>query len=192
MIWWLRAHAAVACGAALATCLVIAPMLANSGMPTLALFNGTTGSIPVPLVLPVLPVCVLLYAISRTPRSLDVTAVRNVPCLRTVVLTLLGAATVVIALLEATIIDFPLGFAVARNVLGYLGLGLLVQRYTQPQYGPVTVAAVPVLCGLVGLGPGGSPYPWMWPAHPSGSLLAATTAIVLFGSGLAAIATRRT
>ncbi|GGZ35694.1 hypothetical protein GCM10010387_32250 [Streptomyces inusitatus] len=191
MIWWLRAHAAVACVVTLVACLVVAPMLATSSIPTLALFGGTTGSIPVPLVLPVLPVCVLLYAMSRTPRTTDVTAVRNVPRLRAAALALAGAATVAIALLEAVVIDFPLGFAVARNVLGYLGLGLLVQRCAEPRYGPVTVAAVPVLCGLIGLGPGGSPYFWMWPAHPSGSPLAATAALLLFGSGLAAAATRR-
>ncbi|MFI2211253.1 hypothetical protein [Streptomyces sp. NPDC020141] len=191
MIWWLRAHAAVACAAALVACLVVAPMLAASGIPTLALFGGARGSIPIPLVLPVLPVCVLLYGMSRTPRTTDVTAVRNMPRLRAAALALAVAATVVIALLEAAVIDFPLGFAVARNTLGYLGLGLLVRRWTEPRYGPVAVAAVPVLCGLVGLGPGGIPYFWMWPAHPSGSLLAATAALALFGAGLAAEAAHR-
>ncbi|GAA2948515.1 hypothetical protein GCM10020227_14350 [Streptomyces flavovirens] len=97
-----------------------------------------------------------------------------------------GGVAAALALAEATLLGFHLSYAVARNFLGYLGVGLLVQRFTHAQYSAITVAAIPVFCGLVGLAPGGRPYPWMWPAHINGSAVAASTAIFLFAIGVLA------
>ncbi|MCP9208759.1 hypothetical protein [Streptomyces cucumeris] len=191
MIWWLRAHAALTCAVVLGACMICAPLLADSNLPVPSLFSGSSGGIPVPLVLPVFPACAMLYGLKRTPWESGAAAVRSVQCWEAGTAVVAGCTVLVVASVEGILLDFPLGFAAARNFLGYLGTGLLVQRFADAQYGPVTVAAVPIVCGLIGLGPAGRPYPWMWPAHTSGSPLAAAAAGVLFCLGLAAAITQR-
>ncbi|MEW1718614.1 hypothetical protein [Streptomyces sp. NPDC093109] len=184
MIWWLRAHATAAWAATLAACFICCPLLATSSIPTLSLFSGASGSIPVPLVLPVFPACVLLYGLNRTPWQAHATAVREMRYWTSGAVAITGVAALAVAFAEAALLDFPLSFAVARNLIGYLGVGLLVQYVSNAQYGAVAVAAIPVVCGLIGTGPGGRPYPWMWPAQPYESVTAAGAAIFLFCSGM--------
>ncbi|UIZ17241.1 hypothetical protein [Streptomyces sp. R527F] len=78
------------------------------------------------------------------------------------------------------------GIPVARNFVGYLGIGLIVQQLLGHLYGPLAVTLVPVLCALIGLAPGGRPYPWAWPLHQAPSVIAATASLLLITSGIAA------
>ncbi len=92
---------------------------------------------------------------------------------------------------EAQWLDFGLGLGVARNLVGYIGVGLILQYFVGSMYGPLAVALLPVCCALVGLGPGQNPYPWAWPLHESASVSAAAAALALFAVG-AALGLRRT
>ncbi|MET9645693.1 hypothetical protein ACFZB6_11145 [Streptomyces syringium] len=139
-----------------------------------------------PLVLPVLPAGAMLYGLNRAPWETEASAVRPAASWWMVALAAASALSVLVALLETLLLDFSLAFAVARNFLGYLGVGLIVQRFTHAQYGSVAVAVLPVACALIGLGPGGRPYAWMWPLHASDSLVAGALAVIIFGLGLAA------
>ncbi|RFU86052.1 hypothetical protein DY218_14190 [Streptomyces triticagri] len=189
MIWWLRAHAVTAWVTGLVVCFAAAPVLAGSSVPTLAMFSGVSGSIPVPLVLPVMPACLLLYGLGCTSASggsSHAASVRSTAAWRAGAVVCTGVVAVVVALGEAAWLDFPLGFAVARNLLGYLGVGLIVRQLLGVQYSAIAVAAVPLLCALIGPGPGGRPHGWMWPAQGSGEWSAALAAVVLFGVGMLA------
>ncbi|MDT3397302.1 hypothetical protein RKE29_11695 [Streptomyces sp. B1866] len=184
MIWWLRVHAAPACLAALAACLLLAPALSSSELPLPSLFSGLSSGVPVPLVAPAVPACFLLYGLDRGPWETEASAARRVERTRVTALIAVGLAAVAVAAAESSLLDFTLGPAVARNLLGYVGVGLLVRRVSQPQYGPVAVAALPLVCALLGVGPGGRPYAWCWPLHGSGAAGAAAVAGVLYCAGL--------
>ncbi|MFI1831457.1 hypothetical protein ACH41E_34180 [Streptomyces sp. NPDC020412] len=184
MTWWLRVHLVPAACAGVLACLVLAPLLAGSALPVPSLLGGLGTGIPVPLVLPAVPAGFLLYALSRGPFEHEATAVRPVRGYRAGLYA--GAAVVAAALglAEAQWLDFDLGPAVARNLVGYLGVGLIVQSLAGAAYGPVAVAAVPVGCALVGLPAGGRPYPWTWPLHEGPSPSASAAALGLFAVGL--------
>ncbi|MGH3311431.1 MAG: hypothetical protein ACRDP3_12730 [Streptomyces sp.] len=180
MTWWLRAHAAGTSAAALVACFLLAPLLSASALPVPALFTGNAGGVSVPLLLPALPACALLYGLARPPAALHATAVR--PLGQWQLAGLLGVLLValVIGVAEAAFLDFPLALGAVRNLCGYLAAGLVAQRLWGPTYGPAVAAALPVLCGLVGNGPGGRPYWWAWPLHTETSLPAVlATALLL-------------
>lgn len=191
MTWWLRVHMVHASWASVLACFILAPLLAGSALPIPSLFGGLGSGIPLPLVLPVAPVCFLLHAMSRTPEEADVTAVRPVSTYRAILFVGAASVAVVLGACEAQWLDFGLGLGVARNLGGYLGLGLIVQYFVGSTYGPLAVAALPVCCALIGLGPGQKPYPWAWPMLESASLPAAAAALTLFTAG-AVLVLRRT
>ncbi|MFH8929060.1 hypothetical protein ACH4D4_18570 [Streptomyces pristinaespiralis] len=191
MTWWLRVHMVHLSFACVLACFVLAPLLAGSALPVPSLMGGFGAGIPLPLVLPVAPVCVLLHAMSRAPAEADVTAVRPVGSYRTFMFGCVALVTVSLGLIEAQWLDFGLGLGTARNLVGYLGVGLIVQHFLGSVYGPPAVAAVPVVCALIGLGPGRRPYPWAWPLHEGASVLAAAAALGLFAVG-AVLGPRRT
>jgi hypothetical protein len=189
--WWLRVHMVHVSSACVLACFILAPLLAGSALPIPSLLGGFGAGIPLPLVLPVAPVCVLLHAMSRAPLETNITAVRPVWSYRTFLFGCVAFTAVILGLCEAQWLDFGLGLGTARNLVGYLGVGLIVQHFVGSLYGPLAVAAVPVLCALIGLGPGRRPYPWAWPLHESASVLAAAAALGLFAVG-AALGLRRT
>ncbi|MFD1831234.1 hypothetical protein ACFSJS_16420 [Streptomyces desertarenae] len=186
MTWWLRIHAVPSCAAAVVLCFVLAPLLSSSALPVPSLFGGLSSTVPVPLVLPVLPACALLYGLNRAPSETEATAAG--PMTRWSVGLLTGACTAaaLLAVAETLWMDFPLALAVARNTAGYLGFGLVAQRVAGRRYGPAAAALLPVACAFIGLGPGGRPYPWTWPLHPSQSASAAAAAfsLALIGAAL--------
>lgn len=186
MKWWLRAHAALLCAVSLMVTLLLAPVLAGSTLPIPSLFGGLSTGIPVPLVLPVIPAAVVLHAMSRVPGTYETTAVRPVLRYQAGLPLAACAIALVVTVVEAHAADLPLALAVARNLMGYLGVGLVVHSFAGPQYGPLSVAVVPVFCAVVGLGPSGRPFTWAWPVHEASSPLAAACAGSLFGLGLLA------
>ncbi|WP_250301036.1 MULTISPECIES: hypothetical protein [unclassified Streptomyces] len=107
-------------------------------------------------------------------------AVRPVAAYRTSAVAGTALVALVLGLVEMWWLDFDLAPGVARNLVGYIGVGLIVQYFFGPRYGPLAVAMVPVGCALIGMGPGGRPYPWAWPLHGSTSALSAIAAVCLF------------
>ncbi|MCX2968602.1 MULTISPECIES: hypothetical protein [Streptomyces] len=186
MTWWLRVHAVTTGAITLLLCFALAPLLGSSILPVPSLFGGVSGGIPVPLVLPVLPAGALLYGLNRVPHEFEATAARHVGWWSTGLLTAACLTALLAGAAEQVWLDFPLAGAVARNTMGYLGVGLLAQRLLGAQYGPLTVALLPLACALLGTGPAGRPYPWAWPLHPGDSSLALVTAAILFLTGAAA------
>ncbi|WP_411121927.1 hypothetical protein [Streptomyces sp. x-19] len=192
MIWWLRVHAVAASAASLLLCFLLAPLLAESSLPIPSLFSGNAAGVSVPLLLPVIPSCVLLYAMERTPEDLEAGSVRPLTRWWLAVLLITALAALVFGLVERQLLDFPLSFGVFRNLIGYLGAGLIIRRCTGSRYAPVAVMAIPLLCGLFGHGPGGRPYWWAWPLYDTNDRIAlgAAAAGVLFCAGLTTLRRR--
>jgi hypothetical protein len=190
--WWLRVHLVRASLAALAACVLAAPLVAGSLLPFPSLLGGGFGGgVPLPLVLPVLPACVLLHATGRAPEETTAAAVRPTGAYAAALAVVAAAVALALGSAEALWLDFGPGPAVARNFAGYLGAGLIVRALAGPLCAPVAVAAIPVVCAFVGLGPGRRPYPWAWPLHESGHVPSAVAALALFAAG-AAVAYLRT
>ncbi|HEY9441493.1 MAG TPA: hypothetical protein VIS29_23195 [Streptomyces sp.] len=188
MNWWLRAHAATLSFRVLTASMLLAPLLGGSSVPIPSLLAGMSAGIPVALVLPAVPAAVVLQAINRVPRVYDTNAVRPVAYYRAGMLAAVSLMAIALGLGAAGYAEDPsMSFAVTRNLLGYLGAGLIAQYLVGRQYGPLTVALVPVLCALVGLGPGGRPFPWTWPLHEGGSPIAAASALLLLILGITAV-----
>lgn len=187
MTWWLRAQSAGISLAALLACFLLAPLLSSSALPVPALFTGNAGGVSVPLLLPALPACALLYGMARLPDALHASAVR--PLARWQLTGLLGVllAALLTGAAEAAFLDFPLALGVVRNLAGYLAAGLIAQWLWGRTYGPAVAAALPVLCGFLGTGPGGRPYWWAWPLHGQGSVPAAVAVAVLLCAAVPAL-----
>ncbi|MBW1597801.1 hypothetical protein [Streptomyces sp. JJ38] len=166
-------------------CFGMAPLLGSSSLPVPALFGGISGGVPIPLVLAALPAGTLLYCLNRPPADLEATAARRTSWWSSGLLIAACGTAILLGIVEQSWLDFPLAWAVTRNMLGYLGVGLLAQWLLGPRYGPVTVAILPLVSALVGTGPGGRPYPWAWPLLPSGSAHASLAALALLIAGTA-------
>ncbi|MFF4950895.1 hypothetical protein [Streptomyces chattanoogensis] len=191
MSWWLRVHSVAVSALAIALCLTAGPLLESSAVPLPALLGGLAVSVPLPLIIPLAGACALLYGLDRAPAECEATAVRPV---RHWNLALLGGAAVLVTLIsavEALFLGFPLSLGMARNLIGYLGVGLLVRGFIGGQFGTMAAAALPVFCSLIGVGPGGRPYVWAWPLHDAHSAAAAAAAGLLFCAGLVTMARGR-
>ncbi|MEV1044319.1 hypothetical protein [Streptomyces sp. NPDC049916] len=186
MNWWHRAHSTPLAVTVLIVVMLVVPLLGGSTVPIPSLLAGMSAGIPVALVLPAVPAALTLHAVNRVPRVYDTTAVRPVARYQAAMLMSAALIATVIGLAATYATDSSMALSAARNFLGYLGTGLLVHRLAGHLYGPLAVTLVPVLCAVVGLGPGGRPYPWTWPLHEAPSAIAAAAAAILFGSGIAA------
>ncbi|MGW1096706.1 hypothetical protein ACWD5W_13025 [Streptomyces sp. NPDC002455] len=166
--------------------MLLVPILGGSALSIPSLLAGMSAGIPVALVLPAIPAAFTLYALNRVPRIYDTTAVRPVTRYQAGMLAATALLVTTLGLGAAYAADSSMSLAAARNLLGYLGTGLIVQYLAGHIYGPLAVALVPVLCALIGLGPGGRPFPWTWPLHEVSSPIAAVAAVFLLTAGIAA------
>ncbi|MEU3580939.1 hypothetical protein AB0H24_31645 [Streptomyces globisporus] len=186
MNWWHRAHSTPLAVTVLTATMLAVPLFGGSAVPIPSLLAGMSASIPVALVLPAVPAALILHALNRVPRVYDTTAVRPVASYQAGMLATTALIAVAIGLAATYVADSSMALAAARNFVGYLGIGLIVQQLLGHLYGPLAVTLVPVLCALIGLAPGGRPYPWTWPLHQAPSVIAATASLLLITSGIAA------
>ncbi|WP_327175750.1 hypothetical protein OG599_10735 [Streptomyces sp. NBC_01335] len=184
MNWWHRAHTTPFTAAVLTATMLLVPLLGGSSLPIPSLLNGASAGIPVPLVLPAIPAALILQALNRVPHVYDTTAVRPVNRYRAGTLTAAALLATVLGLGASCAADSSMPLAAARNLVGYLGIGLIARYLVGHVYAPVAIALVPVLCALIGLGPGGRPFSWTWPLHEASSPIAAATSLLLLVGGM--------
>lgn len=185
MNWWHRAHTTPLTAAVLTATMLLVPLIGGSVVPIPSLLAGMSAGIPVALVLPAIPAALTVHALNRVPGVYDTTAVRPVAAYQAGVLASLALLSAALGIGAAYAMDSSMSLAAARNFLGYLGTGFVVQYLAGALYGPLAVALVPVLCALIGLGPGGRPYPWTWPLHEATSAIAASASLLLLATGIA-------
>lgn len=133
MNWWHRAHATPLTTAVLIVTMLLVPLLGGSALPIPSLLGGMSAGIPVALVLPAIPAAFTLYALNRVPRLYDTTAVRPVARYQAGMLTAAALLATLLGLGAAYAADSSMSLAAARNLLGYLGTGLIVQYLMRPR-----------------------------------------------------------
>jgi hypothetical protein len=176
--WWLRSRLDRAAWAVVLVGVVATPLLGASAMPVLRLGVGPA---PFSVVLPALTAAGVVGVLRAGDPLHEARSVRPTGSFaRLLVLAVVLAAAGVWAVTGAVAAQQDLTVVAVRNLVGYLGVGLLAVRFTA---GPGGEAA-PLLYAVVVAVLGSPTAPWSWPLHgaPGTTALAATAS--LFAAGL--------
>jgi hypothetical protein len=187
MDWWLHVRRVPAVCASLAACLVLGAVADSIQIPVPVVVGGLSFSFPLPFLLPLAPVCLILYGQSRGGSAIEVTAVRPVHLWDTVFMTACTVVMLAGGWLVSTMTGHILATGMARNFLGYLGLALLLRTFTSPRIAATIVTLFPIACAAFGVHHG-TPARWAWPLHEPTYLPAFIEAVTLGAAGLAAAA----
>ncbi|MFD7439541.1 hypothetical protein [Streptomyces sp. NPDC059861] len=190
MDWWLHVRRVPAACAALAVCLVLGTVADSIQVPVPVVVGGLSFSFPLPFLLPLAPVCLILYGQSRADSAIEVTAVRPVKLWDTAFMSACTTLMLAGGWLVSYTTGHTLAAGMARNFLGYLGLALLLRIFTSAYIAAACITLFPVACAAFGVRHG-VPAPWAWPLHEPNHLPAFVGATVLGAAGLAASAFSR-
>ncbi|MFI9569732.1 hypothetical protein [Streptomyces rishiriensis] len=187
MDWWLQVRRVPAICASLAACLVLGAVADSIQVPVPVVVGGLSFAFPLPFLLPLVPVCLILYGQSRGGSSIEVTAVRPVRLWDTGFMTACTILTLVGGWLVSSLTNHILAAGMARNFLGYLGLALLLRTFSGSRIAATSVTLFPIACAAFGVHHG-TPARWAWPLHEPAYLPAFIAAALLGIAGLAAAA----
>ncbi|MFE6485147.1 hypothetical protein ACFVGN_19705 [Streptomyces sp. NPDC057757] len=185
MDWWLHVRRVPAVCAVLAICLVLGTVSDSIQVPVPVVVGGLSFSFPLPFLLPLAPVCLILYGQSRANGAIEVTAVRPVKLWDTGFMTACAVLMLAGGWLTSSTTGHTLAAGMARNFLGYLGLALLLRAFTSVHIAATCVTLFPIACAAFGVRHG-VPAPWAWPLHEPTYLPAYVEATVLGVAGLVA------
>ncbi|MCP9956799.1 hypothetical protein [Streptomyces sudanensis] len=187
MDWWIRVRRVPAVCASLTACLVLGAVADSIQVPVPVMVGGLSFSFPLPFLLPLAPVCLILYGQSRGGSATEVTAARPVGLWDTGFMTVCTAVMLAGGWLVSSMTGHILAVGMARNFLGYLGLALLLRLFTGPHVAAAVVTLFPIACAAFGVHHG-TPARWAWPLHEPAYLPAFIGAAFLGAAGLATAA----
>ncbi|MGW4730943.1 hypothetical protein ACWEQC_17580 [Streptomyces shenzhenensis] len=187
MDWWLHVRRVPAVCAGLAACLVLGAVADSVQVPVPVVVGGLSFAFPLPFLLPLAPVCLILYGQSRGGSAIEVTAVRPVRLWDTAFMTACAVLMLAGGWLVSSITGHVLAAGMARNFLGYLGLALLLRTLTSLHIAATSVTLFPIACAAFGVRHG-TPASWVWPLHEPTHVPAFIAALALGAAGLAAAA----
>ncbi|MEV7394490.1 hypothetical protein [Streptomyces sp. NPDC091215] len=185
MDWWLHVRRVYAVCVGLAACLLLGTVADSIQVPVPVAVGGLTFSFPLPFLLPLAPVCLILYGQSRGDNAIEVTAVRPVKLWDTGFMTACVVLMLTGGWLASSATGHTLAAGMARNFLGYLGLALLLRTFVSVHIAATTITLFPIACAAFGVRHG-VPAPWAWPLHEPTYLPAFIAATALGAAGLAA------
>ncbi|MFJ7989984.1 hypothetical protein [Streptomyces sp. NPDC096351] len=154
-------------------------------VPVPAFLGPLSFSLPMALLLPLVPVGLLVHGQGRGDTAGELVSVRSPARWDAAAMVVLVAAAATVGLVAAKAYDVPMGIAMGRNFAGYLGLALLIRRLGGPAAAITLVCVFPFVCTSFGVAGWGRPRFWAWPLHDSGSTVALAAAFVLLAAGLA-------
>ncbi|MFF7098469.1 hypothetical protein ACFY9A_39825 [Streptomyces rubradiris] len=187
MDWWLRVRRVPAICAGLAVCLVLGAVADSIQVPVPVVVGGVSFSLPLPFLLPLAPVCLILYGQSRGDSAIEATAVRPVRLWDVAFMAACSVFMLSAGWLLSSMTGHVLAMGMARNFLGYLGVALLLGTITSPHVAAAIVTLFPIACAAFGVHHG-VPAHWAWPLHQPGYLPALIQATALSAAGLTAAA----
>ncbi len=187
MDWWFHVRRVYAVCAGLAACLVLGTVADSIQVPVPVVMGGLSFSFPLPFLLPLAPVCLILYGQSRGDNAIEMTAVRPVRLWDTGFMTACAVLMLVGGWLAASTTGHTLAAGMARNFLGYLGLALLLRTVISVHAAATSVTLFPIACAAFGVHHG-VPATWAWPLHEPTYVSAFIAAAALGVTGLAAAA----
>ncbi|MFD3165540.1 hypothetical protein [Herpetosiphon sp. NSE202] len=152
-------------------------------LPLPSFLGGDLIASPLALILPAAWWLLLAQAFSQGDPWLEQTALRPIRYFDAGLLLGISAILVGLAWLLASVLDQPLLLAIARNSLGFMGLGLLAARL----FGWQTAALIPIafhlLSGFFGQR-AGQIMLWAWSLQPNLNLASWLPALSLWIIGL--------
>lgn len=187
MDWWLRIRRVPAVCVGLAVCLVLGTVADSIQVPVPVVVGGLSFSFPLPFLLPLVPVCLILYGQSRADTAVEETAVRPVKLWDTGFMAACAVLMLAGGRLASAATGHALAAGMARNFLGYLGVALLLRTFTGVHVAAAGVTLFPIACAAFGVRYG-VPAPWAWPLHEPDYPPAFIEATALGAAGLAVAA----
>ncbi|MFE2040353.1 hypothetical protein ACFXAZ_05340 [Streptomyces sp. NPDC059477] len=184
MDWWLRVRRVPAVCASLVACLLLGALADSIHIPVPVVLGGVSFQMPLPFLLPLVPVCLILYGQSRGMSALEATAVRPVKRWDTGFMTACCLLAVTGGWSIASMTGHVLAAGMARNFLGYLGLALLLRPLIGHSVTAVAITLLPIGCAAFGVR-NGRPHRWAWPLHEAASLPSFLVAVALAVTGIA-------
>jgi len=193
MRWYLAARRLGAVLGAVVVITVLTVAWAGIPLPVPHLGGGVTLGVPAALLLPAGTAVAIVAAFAGAGAHVEGVAARPLAALDRAVCCVLVAAASGALLGVAVVWHQPLLAAGARNLAGFVGIGLIAR----PLLGPRAAPAAPVVAALlVGVfGQSTDPSAWFWPLRATGDVFAgaAAGATALLGAawGLGHLATVR-
>ncbi|MCH0539892.1 hypothetical protein I3F58_10025 [Streptomyces sp. MUM 203J] len=184
MIWWCKVRAIHVVVASTVGTVALGLLIGNAELPVPAL-TGQSGQFLVAHLMTLVPAVTLLYGLSRGNIPSESIAARNLRYWDSALALCIAAVGVLASFLCRIALSSDLPVVLGRNLVGYLGLALLLFPLVGSQLAGAALAAVPLILAASGWGPGGTPEPWAWLLHPADSTMAMVLAISAVGIGVA-------
>ncbi|MER5973919.1 hypothetical protein ABT112_30115 [Streptomyces sp. NPDC002055] len=185
MTWWFKARRGhTVLPLALAGFLVFAIAARNTSVVLPSLLNGS-GQVVLMTFTPVPVAAGLMASLSSRLDAAEVSGVRPVALLDAALAAGVTAVAVLITCAAGAVLGQSDIVAAGRNTTFLVGLMLCVRPFAGP---PAVMAPVGwlMLAVLIGVRPGGDPYPWTVVREPLDATHAAVIAVVVFSMGIVA------
>lgn len=183
MIWWWRNRRYAMHFSVVAGSLVAVLLVGDTAFPVPNLFGGSSLRLPIMLLLPLASSSMVSYCLSRSDR-LELTGIRPTRWLDCAVM----VTTAVVGLLAGSLIQVAglndQGFAVGRNMVGYIGLSLIGAAIVGAQASSLFPVTVALVTSSLGAQVNGQARNWAWPAANAESVLALVLAVATLVLGL--------
>lgn len=180
--WYLtvrRARAVLLSAIVLSAVVVI---LGSRELPIPNLGSGVALTLPLAYLLPAVQGALVVGSIGEPPYAAEQVAVRAPAILDALLIVALLAAVALPLVVVGLLVDDALLLAAVRNLLGFVGAGLLAR----PVVGGRGAAVVPVVVSVLLAAFAGADRGalWAWPMHPASSLPATVVAVTMLCAGM--------
>ncbi|WP_434743134.1 hypothetical protein [Micromonospora sp. SH-82] len=167
MIWWWRARALTVVSLACVASLVAGVLIGGAVLPLPSLVGSLVVPVVFALLLPLVPTVLFWYGLDRSSVDLDATAVRAIWLRDLSVVVAMVLCTAAAVGISSLLGWWDLGPGYLRNLVGCLGLALVVTPFVGARLAAVVPIVAVIVSALFGTGDGGLVRWWAWPIAPA-------------------------
>lgn len=167
---------------------VLTVLFASRALPVPNFASGGASGVPAAFMIPAAGAAALLASLADSGLGSEKTAVRRVPWMDRALVLVYVCAVAALLLVIGLAQHEPLLICAVRNLLGYVGLGLIAR----PLLGPLAASAIPIIAALLVGAFGQRHENWLlfWPLNPAVSIGSWVIALTLFVTGQLLLARR--
>ncbi|WP_110517538.1 hypothetical protein [Herpetosiphon llansteffanensis] len=180
---WLKLRRWQLCIGASLGLLLLASIGRGFQLPLPSFLGGDLIASPLGLILPAAWWLLLAQVLSQGDPWLEQTALRPIRAFDAGLLSMLSGLIMGLSWLLASVLNQPLLLAIARNCLGFMGLGLLAARLFGWQTAALMPIALHLLSGFFGQR-AGQILVWAWSLQPNPNLASWLQAAILWLVGI--------
>ncbi|MFJ6565666.1 hypothetical protein ACIQMV_38695 [Streptomyces sp. NPDC091412] len=186
MTWWLHTRRTLLLAIVTTGFWVVTLALGDTSLPLPQLGGATSANVPFALFAPLAP-AIALNACYGTPTPIEITAVRRIAALDSLLAITVVAATAAVAVPVAagwiSSANGSITESAVRNLACYTGLALIGRKILGNHASTVIPTLLALTVSVFGYGPEQTAHWWAWPAaHPSDMLpWAGSTALLIIG-----------